>query len=443
MASNLRKQVQSLRQLERAWHAIRDNARHSKSDEVRREVEVFAERASSRIQSLSHRLSRGRFKFEPAKGVPIPKIGSDGKKSRTKFRPIVLAPLESRIVQRSILETLIVHPAMEQYVYTPYSFGGVRRREDQEYAAVPAAVKAVLEAIETGARFVACADVRAFFTRISKLSVRDKVAEALQDDGFMKLFDEAIKVELSNLADLREKSELFPIHEIGVAQGNSLSPLLGNILMVRFDWDMNHGDCRCIRYIDDFIVLAPTEQAANSRMRRGVRILRSLGMELSPEKSSHGVRPVERPFEFLGIEFNSGFIRPSKKALQRLLDQIDDVLGASIAALRRHHDGAPFPKSEALINVLKRVDGIVMGWGKHYYFCNDRMLFDRVNSEISDRIRKYLGIYSGVRERVSDAESQFLLGVEKLGAPHRECFTWPRQLGTSAPKGSVPTVTPA
>ena len=77
------------------------------------------------------------------------------------------------------------------------------------------------------------------------------------------VFREAIDVELSNMAQLRDKAVDFPIENIGVAQGNSLSPLLGNIILADFDRVMNEGDCRCVRYIDDFIILAPSKKAAS------------------------------------------------------------------------------------------------------------------------------------------------------------------------------------
>src|SRR5262249_7916123 len=147
------------------------------------------------------------------------------------FRPLVLASLEARIVQRSVLETLTVHPAMEQYFSSPYSFGGIPRQKDAAFAAVPAAIDAVLKAIGSGARYCASADITGFFTQISKSSVRKQIASKVHDDEFMELFDDAIRVELSNLIELREKSKLFPIEDIGVAQGNSLSPLLGNIYL--------------------------------------------------------------------------------------------------------------------------------------------------------------------------------------------------------------------
>jgi RNA-directed DNA polymerase len=252
------------------------------------------------------------------------------------------------------------------------------------------------------------------------------VAEAVEDDEFMLLFDEAIKVELSNLIELREKAQLFPIQDIGVAQGNSLSPLLGNILLRNFDFFMNLGDCRCIRYIDDFIILAPTERAANARMKKAIRYLASLGMTLSPEKSSRGVRSIQEPFEFLGIEFNNGFIRPNRKSHQRLLAQIEGALNASTHAFYHHREGKPFPKPESLITVLKRVDGIVQGWGKHYRFCNDEALFHRLDESVKVRIRGYIGAYSNARARLGDAEGQRLLGVEKLGTIDRDPFVWPK-----------------
>jgi hypothetical protein len=85
---------------------------------------------------LCNRLARKKFTFAPAKGIPIPKAGADGKKDKTKFRPIVLAPLESRIVQRSVLETLTSLSGMQGYINIPYSFGGIRKSKDAQQAAV-------------------------------------------------------------------------------------------------------------------------------------------------------------------------------------------------------------------------------------------------------------------------------------------------------------------
>jgi retron-type reverse transcriptase len=427
MVSRLLKRVRSIRELERAWHTIQDNARTSKSEDVKREVDEFKADAGSNIHSISYRLVRGTFHFEPAKGIPIPKTGADGKKSKTKFRPIVLAPLESRIVQRSLLEVIVSHKGMRKYIATPHSFGGVRKVGEGAISAVPAAVTEVLRAIGDGAKYVACADIQAFFTKIPKPDVRQIILDETKDEEFVAFFDAAIKVELSNMAQLKEKAEAFPTHEIGVAQGYSLSPLLGNILLYEFDKVMNEGDCRCIRYIDDFIILAPTKVAAKARMAKARKNLAEFGMILSPEKSSKEPIAVEDKFEFLGIEFNNGFIRPNQKSRGRLLAQLDEVLDGSASALLRHKRG-DFPKSQSLIQTLRRADGVIQGWGKHYRFSNDDPVFKDLDEKVKERLAKYVGAYAAAREKADDAEKQILLGIERLRAIERKPLKWPAAL---------------
>lgn len=208
------------------------------------------------------------------------------------------------------------------------------------------------------------------------------VRETTGDDVFTDFFRKAINVELSNLAELREKADKFPTHEIGVAQGNSLSPLLGNIILHDFDRQMNEGDCRCLRYVDDFIILAPTKNAAEARMRKAIKILGELGMALSPEKSSSTATLISDSFEFLGIELNNGLICPSRSAQEKLSAKIKAELDKSTANFRKLKSGQAVNKQHSLINTLKRVDGIVQGWGKHYRFCNDVRCFTNLDTDI-------------------------------------------------------------
>ena len=115
----------------------------SSSAVIRREIDVFAENATANINSLSSRLAGGTFIFKPARGVPIPKSSADGKKKSSKIRPIVIAPIENRIVQRALLETLLSLETLQVFAENPYSFGGIRKRGIAD-TAVPGAIKAVL-----------------------------------------------------------------------------------------------------------------------------------------------------------------------------------------------------------------------------------------------------------------------------------------------------------
>lgn len=356
--SPLLKAVWSIRSLERAWHVIQENARASKSQDVKREVDEFRENAHQNLRSISSRLSAGSFKFLPAKGVPIPKLDGMGRSIPGKFRPIVLANIESRIVQRSILEALLDIPDLQKYIHSAHSFGGVRKKSKSDISAVPAAISAVLCSIGEGSNFFIVADIEKFFTRAPKNKVISIVADAVNDTAFMELFERAIAVELSNMAKLKEKADAFPIYDVGVAQGNSLSPLLGNILLFEFDREMNEGDCYCIRYIDDIVILAPTKKAATARLKRAVRHLANFKMTFGLAKTQSEPISVQSRFEFLGIELNNGMIRPSAKARDKFLASLTKTFSESQAAFRNYASGKPLKKEQSLISTLRRLDGI-------------------------------------------------------------------------------------
>jgi RNA-directed DNA polymerase len=435
--SKLRKAVHKSSNLEAAWRVIYRNGKYSNSDDVRQAIERFAEDPAKNLRSLQRRMSRGKFDFGQARGAPIQK--RDGKGRTTgKIRPIVIASLEARIAQRAILNVLVEIPALASYVNTPHSFGGLRKvrsldkKTDDSIFAVPAAIKAVLDEIGRGACWVAAADITGFFTKISKLTVLGIIRSAVKDDDLMSLLEAAIKVELENLNELKKFADQFPIEDIGVAQGNSLSPLLGNILLAAFDATMNEGDCRCIRYIDDFIIVAPTKKAADARLRKAEQLLKEFDMELAPDKSAKQGQPVSDGFEFLGIEISPGFVRPAKKARTKFLNSIDGQLDASTAAITGLRHGNKLDPKLALIATLKRIDGMIDGWGKHYWFCNDRQIFRSIDEKVRRAIGKYLGSYSDTRARLPQEKSHLPLGLTNLGEMDRSPFVYPK-LTTAGP----------
>lgn len=421
--SSLTKIVQSKATLHKAWRVIQENAQTSPSLDVRAEVDEFAADPQKNINILTGQLSSRSFRFPEAKGIPVAKRNPDGSKS-AKFRPLVLAPLRSRIVQRAILEALGTLPGLRPYFHNPNSFGGIQKQKDG-LAAVPAAVQAVLTAIGNGATHVAFADIRGFFTKIPKPHVTDIIAKVTEDPPFMALFEDAIKLELSNMAELKEKKQEFPIEAIGVAQGNSLSPLLGNILLHDFDRRMNEGDCVCIRYIDDFIILAPSAAAAKARMRLAISILEKFEMTLSEAKSTTAPLQTSDKFDWLGIEFNNGFIRPSSKAIAKLELNVRKRFHESAKGMRDTKAGEPIPRKHSLVATLNRVDSIIRGWGKHYRFCNDEALFARIDARMADLVGSFLGEYRDIKSRRDPKDAALLLGIDELARQERKPLIWP------------------
>ncbi|MDP3512693.1 MAG: reverse transcriptase domain-containing protein [Sulfuritalea sp.] len=368
--------------------------------------------------------------------MPVPKFDSKGKKTG-KVRPLVLAPVESRIVQRAILNVLVEIPGVKPFVKTPYSFGGIRSDKAKHLpdggkipraeraSAVPAAIKAVLDSIGEGARFVACADIEAFFTRIPKSKVTAIVQHATGDSAFTSFFEDAIAVELENIDNIRRSGGDWPIEDIGVAQGNSLSPLLGNMILAAFDKEMNKGDCRCIRYIDDFIILAPTLKAATARLRRAEGLLKDLGMKMSPEKSSKAGCSINDGFDFLGINFCPGAIRPGQKAQAKFLTSVETLFDNGRRSLIAVQEGKFSERTHTLLGTLRRLDGMIDGWGKHYWFCNDEQIWRNIDAKVSESIGRFIGLYADVRDNSVKDRRQGLLGVAELVRLEREPFAYP------------------
>lgn len=437
MKQKLALEVRKRKTLYRAWLAIQRNGQYSKSEDTRKEIEQFAQAFDTNITRIYKALSKKKFKFPPARGVKIQK----DKKDKKDFRPLVVAKVESRIVQRAIHDVLIRVPEIKKYVKTPHSFGGVQKEKGEELSAVPAAVQEVLTAIGNGGTYIIRSDISKFFTRISKEAVTKIVADAIDDDEFLDLFKQAIAVELENMAKLAWAAASFPIHDIGVAQGNCLSPLLGNIILYDFDAKLNKdNDVRCIRYIDDFIIIAPSKEVAENTFSTALQILKSLGMSISLEKTKRA--SVQETFEFLGIEFSNGLLRPGRKSRDRVIESISKAFIESTKAMREYSKSKAMDDRLSLIETMCRVSGIMRGWGKHYYFCNDGKCFENLDSLIESRLKHYLGVYRDKRSKSDDAGRWVLLGIEALSKIDRQPFAWPKKKQGKSSPATAPALEP-
>lgn len=86
----------------------------------------------------------------------------------------------------------------------------------------------------------------------------------------------------TNKAALEERThfKLFPSEDVGVAQGSALSALAANIVLREFDAQMNDRGIVCVRYIDDFIMLAATEAKVQKAYAAAREHLTSMGMDV-------------------------------------------------------------------------------------------------------------------------------------------------------------------
>jgi retron-type reverse transcriptase len=395
-------EVRRMRVLESAWRRVRTRGLLSASKEIRAEVVAFDDHSIGRLRSIQDRLKAKTFRFALQKGIAKARPGKSP-------RPIVIAPIENRIVQRAILDTLVSKcRAVRDVLEIPTSVGGIK--------GVDEAIAMVAKAIADGATWCVRSDIPQFFTKIPKSTTAAFIGDATQDDDFTALFQAAVDVELANGEALGEEFKLFPTADIGVAQGSALSPLIGNILLRDFDQQLNGRGVTCIRYIDDFVLLAPTRDKALAAFRSARKILAGFGLDAydpaeRPDKASEG--PCADGFDFLGCHIQPGLIQPSDTARNAILTRVRTILAdgrhaVSLVQTDKARVGQRFAQTLALL------DRVVKGWGDAFSFSTGRQVFEALDRRIDVEIDAFV---RDVRRHLKSADPTVrrrIIGVHAL-----------------------------
>jgi group II intron reverse transcriptase/maturase len=296
------------------------------------------------LQDLHRRVHRGTYRAQPVRRRFIPKPGTD------KQRPLGIAALEDKIVQRAIVAVLNAIYE-EDFLGFSYGFRPARGQHD--------ALDALSVAIcETKVNWILDADIRSFFDGLSQQWLIRFLEHRIGDERVIRLVRKWLE------AGVLEDGELS-VSETGTPQGAVASPLLANVyLHYVFDlwaqqWRRREGNGHMIvvRYADD--IVAGFEHEADARrfwdaMRQRFE---QFGLELHGEKTRllefgrHAAarrqrRGLGKPetFTFLGFAFICGKSRRGAFQLQRKTrgDRMRATLRAVKDQLRRRmHDAIP------------------------------------------------------------------------------------------------------
>jgi group II intron reverse transcriptase/maturase len=190
------------------------------------------------LTDLHSRVQRGAYRALPSRRVYIPK--ADGGKQR----PLAVAALEDKIVQRATVAVLnCIYE--EQFLGFSYGFRPKRGQHD--------ALDALVVGISTRkVNFIFDADVASFFDSVSKDWLIRFVEHRIGDKRIIRLIRKWLK------AGVLEEG-VVTVSEMGTVQGSVVSPLLANIYMhYVFDLWVNRwrrreaqGDVIVVRYADD------------------------------------------------------------------------------------------------------------------------------------------------------------------------------------------------
>jgi RNA-directed DNA polymerase len=336
------------------------------------------------LEDLHDRVQRGAYRALPSRRVYISK--PDGRQ-----RPIAVAALEDKIVQRAVV-ALLNAIYEEDFLGLSYGFRPGRGTHN--------ALDALCVGIDSKkVSFILDADIRSFFDEISREWLIRFLEHRIGDRRIIRLIQKWLK------AGVLEDG-VVSVSDMGTGQGSVISPLLANIyLHYTFDlwavrWRQREatGAMIIVRYADDFIVGFQHEHDARRFLDEMRKRLAEFSLSLHPEKTrliEFGRFAAERrkrrglgkpeTFNFLGFTFICGKTRAGKFQVQRKTrrDRMLEKLRKITETLRQcaHH---PIPEQG------KWLGRVVRGYFNYHAVPTNFRALVAFRTEIAKRWRNVL-----------------------------------------------------
>jgi RNA-directed DNA polymerase len=278
---------------------------------------TYGEDLERNLEGLHRRVQCGGYRAKPTRRAYIPK--HDG-----QMRPLGVAALEDKILQRAVVEVL---NGIYETDFLGFSYGFRPGRGPHD----------ALDALAAGiynqkVNWVLDADIRDFFGSLDHSTLLEFLGHRIADRRVLRLISKWLSAGV--IEDGR-----WSRTEHGTAQGASASPLLANVyLHYVFDlwahrWRRRHarGEAIIVRYADDYIVGFQHQEDAQRFLAALRDRLAAFGLELAPEKTrliqfgrfaaqQRSARGLGKPetFDFLGFKHICSKTRNGRFMLKRI-----------------------------------------------------------------------------------------------------------------------------
>jgi group II intron reverse transcriptase/maturase len=254
------------------FHSVTVNRLRDAFSSLKREAAPGVDGATWQSYKQNHeQVHRGTYRALPSRRRYIPK--PDGRQ-----RPLGIAALEDKIVQRAVVQVL---NAIYEEDFLGFSYGFRPGRGQHD------ALDALAVGITTAkVNWIVDADIAGFFDAVSHEWLIRFVEHRVGDRRILRLIRKWLK------AGVMEDGNLVPT-EAGTPQGAVISPLLANIyLHYAFDlwadqWRKYHakGQVIVVRYADDIVMGFQHEREAKRFMGDMRQRLEKFALSLHPEKT--------------------------------------------------------------------------------------------------------------------------------------------------------------
>jgi len=359
-------QILTERKLLTAWQQVKENGGSGGIDGVT--LDKYEAKLSGNINDLLQRLRAKEYQPTSVRRVYI------SKKNSKKMRPLGIPTIEDRIVQQAVMNVL--YPKFEGEIFHKWSCGY------REGLGAQRVLQIILWNLETGYNHIYDCDIRGFFDNIPHKKLMKVLTKYIADGTTLDMIWKWLK------AGYMEDKIQYETTS-GTPQGGVISPLLANAYLNELDWELEKEGIRFVRYADDFLLFAKSEEEIKRAGTIANRVIEELGLEVAMEKTKF-VDFNKDDFDFLGFTFGhwrekrdeSGkyfLVGPTKASLKDFKQKIKDKTRKSLT----------FSK-EAW---FQRVNPIIRGKVNYYLIIHKAIEANKQHGQKSRCFIKHIGRY--------------------------------------------------
>lgn len=309
-----------------AWKRVKANGGAGGIDHISiADVEEYG--VDKFLQEIQQELIDGKYHPKPVRRTYIPKGNGEE-------RPLGIPIIKDRVVQMAV--KLVIEPLFEaDFLECSYGFRP-KRSADQ-------ALDRIRKDTNRKGWWIVDADIKGYFNNINHDKLMLMVKQRISDRRILKMIWKWLKAGVMEDGKYMES-------ELGSPQGGVISPLLANIYLHYFDlkWELHYKHLgKLIRYCDDFVIICRTKKEAEHALKAVKSIMQRLELELHPDKTKLvNMWNGNEGFDFLGFhhrrkvsetskgqKFNETHQFPSKKAMQKMRDNIKGVFASRTTLL--------------------------------------------------------------------------------------------------------------
>ena len=161
--------------------------------------------------------------------------------------------------------------------------------------------------------FVFRTDVKGYYASINHHILMEIVGRYVQDEAVLALLWGYLRRYVSDGGNFSDITQ-------GISLGCPLSPLMGALFLKPLDDRMAELGCFYVRFMDDWVILAPTRWKLRRAIKAVNEVIAELRVEKHPDKTFIG--RIARGFDFLGYWFSPQGLGVAKKTVDRMVAKV-------------------------------------------------------------------------------------------------------------------------